>query len=375
MASHSLLDLVCQLQNFETKISEIVMEMAIKLSGLNDTKLLLILSTATGRKVAGSPDLCQQFFQHELATDGSETYLEYDHGRNIMVEVPLLSDNQHQNTEHPNLPVFPCYEESHSPSSHNSHHTVSKATRKRSSRDNTPVEGSSTKSPRIDSFGSLETWNTGDQSEPDYQVTQNFEEADEKVSTDPKNMVLVPLISNNSNPFATPPKPANGSSAKTPRNRPLGISRISIIKYDLPEDVKKQMEDFFEDDQYAAAFLECDPTLILNRDSKEHKILTSLIMQYAKFCAPHVPPDKAERTSFSNKAFEIFWAHFPQLHGIENHVINNGHQNYSVKSYCKSRYSGRMYNIASRDSFRSPNFKTMMMCLTDAPSFPDSSPS
>ena len=51
MASHSLLDLVCQLQNFETKISEIVMEMATKLCALNDTKLFILLSTFMGRKV------------------------------------------------------------------------------------------------------------------------------------------------------------------------------------------------------------------------------------------------------------------------------------------------------------------------------------
>ena len=126
------------------------------------------------------------------------------------------------------------------------------------------------------------------------------------------------------------------------------VAKAGNPDFQISGEVRESLIGFFAENQYAHAFLDCEGLNVISRETKEHKVLTSLIMQFAKFCSPHCPVDKPDKTAFANLAFEIFWQSFPNLHALENHVINNGHQNYSMRGYCKTRFSGRMYSITGR---------------------------
>ena len=303
MASHSLLDLVCQLQTFETKISEIVMEMAVKLCALNDTKLFVLLSTSMGRKVVGSPDLCNQFFQRQLYVDGTESYMEMDPVRNVMVEVPVPNLDR-------GMPVFP-----------GSFHFGASRPRKRSSMDAAGSEERS-KSPKLE----FEAWDTEDA---------------ECCVVDVEESCSAVALPSSSSSSAYHQSNGNRHSSQGRRSAPQQIVRtVNPSKnpakagnpdYELPEKVREGMNKFFAENHFANAILDCDGDQLMSRDTKEHKVLTTLIMHYAKFCSPHCPTDKPDKTAFANLSFEIFWKHCRNLHPIENHVINNGHQNYSMR--------------------------------------------
>ena len=330
MASHSLLDLVCQLQNFETKISEIVMEMATKLCALNDTKLFVLLSTSMGRKVVGAPELCNQFFRQQLHADGTEVYLEYDHSRNAMMEVPILPFDR-------NMPVFP-----------GSPFVAGTGSRKRTSADNGTEDRS--KSPR------LETHNDGGSGtgggggggggagssvggiESQFEAWDTEDAECLVIEEKPDSAVALPST------FSPPnAKPSNGAHHSIIPWRNPGTMVVRTITparssskganpdYELSDGARSQLTEFFVENQYAHAFVDCDALNVTNRDSKEHKVLASLIMQFAKHCGPFCPADKPDRVAFINHSFDIMWQHLPNLHSYENHVINNGHQNYSMR--------------------------------------------
>merc|ERR1719228_967747 len=74
--------------------------------------------------------------------------------------------------------------------------------------------------------------------------------------------------------------------------------------YEMPEETRSQLTDFFTENQYAHAFVDCDALNVTNRESKEHKVLASLIMQFAKHCGPYCPDDKPDRVAFINQSFD-----------------------------------------------------------------------
>ena len=331
MASHSLLDLVCQLQTFETKISEIVMEMAVKLCALNDTKLLVLLSTSMGRKVVGSPDLCNQFFQQRLRTDGTESYLELDPIRNTMTEVPIPTFDR-------NMPVFPggfVFGGGGGGGGGSSGNGDARS-RKRGSTDAGVVGGGEerSKSPRIESYGSV-----GPGIETQFETWDSDDVECCVVEDDYSKAVAIPSSSSSSAMRSNGgPRPLSASRQSFPPQvmRTINPGKQNASKsgnpdYQLPDRVREGMNGFFADNQYAHAFVDCDGYNVVSRDSKEHKVLTTLIMQFAKHCSPHCPSDKPDKTAFANLAFEILWQHCPNLHPFENYVINNGHQNYSMR--------------------------------------------
>jgi len=332
MASHSLLDLVCQLQTFETKISEIVMEMALKLCALNDTKLFVILSTSMGRKVVGSPDLCGQFFQQQLFVDGTESYLELDPVRNALVEMPPPSHDR-------GMPVFPGG--FHVGGVGGGGNSDGSRPRKRPAMDSRGGSERS-KSPKLE----FDVWDSED-----------AECSIVDVESPSTALTLFPPPSSSSSSSSGVNHPNAASLPGGPGGSPQLIARTvhpfkNMAKgnpnYELPENVRQGMMEFFAENQFAHAMLDCDGINLMQRETREHKVLTTLIMAYAKFCSRHCPVDKPDKTAFANLAFEIFWQHCPNLHPIENHAINNGHQNYSMRGYVKSRFSGRMYSISGR---------------------------
>ena len=334
MASHNLLDLVCQLQTFETKISEIVMEMAVKLCALNDTKLFVVLSTSTGRKVVGSPDLCNQFFQQQLRTDGTESYLEFDHNRNVMMEVPIPGFER-------NMPVFPGAFQVGGGGGNG---------RKRSMDDGGSGDaGHDRKSPRMDSYGAggiesqFEAWDTEDAECCVVDVEDSSTSGGGSGVISPPSAHSSSALVQNSNGARY--HHSTSSLFTKPQHHqqrvPVQISRqVAQSKnpnkagnpdYEIPEAVRVGMNAFMADNQFAHALLDCDGLNVVSRDTKEHKVLTTLIMQFAKYCSPHCPVDKPDKTAFANMAFEIFWQNCVNLHEFENYVVNNGHQNYSMR--------------------------------------------
>lgn len=324
------------------------MEMATKLCAINDTKLFVLLSTSMGRKVVGAPELCNQFFRQQLHADGTEVYLEYDHDRNAMMEVPIRPFDRCSS-----VPVFPGGSFGIGGTS---------SSRKRTSTDGGSEERS--KSPRLgDSHGDgggsgiesqFEAWDTDDA---------------ECLVIEEKPEVAIAITSAFSTSTSSS-KHSNGASysamwkqhqgpvvARTPTiTRTITPSRHSSKggnpDFELGDDIRSQLAEFFAENQYAHAFVDCDALNVTNRDSKEHKVLASLIMQFAKHCGPYLPDDKPNRVAFINHSFDVMWQHLPNLHSYENHVINNGHQNYSMRGYCKTRFSGRMNSINARATRR-----------------------
>ena len=62
MASpQSLMGLVSQLQNFEQKLTDILLEISVKMTSLTEAKVFILVETRDGRKFAGNRLLCEDY--------------------------------------------------------------------------------------------------------------------------------------------------------------------------------------------------------------------------------------------------------------------------------------------------------------------------
>jgi hypothetical protein len=75
-SSEGLLSLVNQLQNMETAMGLFLVETALKLSSLHDTKVFVMVDLPEGRKVAGKLDMVQAFMDGQLLPSPNDVQID-----------------------------------------------------------------------------------------------------------------------------------------------------------------------------------------------------------------------------------------------------------------------------------------------------------
>lgn len=71
-SAHNLLGVVNQLQSMENTLTAILIETALKLSSLTDTKVFVLVDSTEGRRFAGAPQLCQSYASNSLSPIGND---------------------------------------------------------------------------------------------------------------------------------------------------------------------------------------------------------------------------------------------------------------------------------------------------------------
>ena len=91
MASANVLGLVNQLQNLEQCLTDLLMEMAVKIGSLTDSNIFLLVETQEGRKLCGQRHFCQQYLRGCLAPVGADFLFDVDASAAAMRQVAAFN--------------------------------------------------------------------------------------------------------------------------------------------------------------------------------------------------------------------------------------------------------------------------------------------
>ena len=91
-SSENLLNLVDQLQHLESTVTNLIFEMALKLSSLTGSNIFVMVETNLGRKYAGKPNLCAEYASTGLKHLHNDIKVDFDPHSGLVKEYPLMRD-------------------------------------------------------------------------------------------------------------------------------------------------------------------------------------------------------------------------------------------------------------------------------------------
>jgi len=103
-SSENLFNLVDQLQHLESTVTNLIFEMAFKLSSLTSSNIFLMVENNLGRKYGGKPNLCSEFVTTGLKPIQNDIVVEFDAGTGSVKEFPNRHhhyDHHHHHHHHP----------------------------------------------------------------------------------------------------------------------------------------------------------------------------------------------------------------------------------------------------------------------------------
>lgn len=95
MASVNVLGLVNQLQNLEQCLTDLLMEMVVKIGSLTDANIFLLVETQEGRKISGQQRFCQQYLLGSLAPVGVDFLFDVDASVSAMRQIGSFNRGIH----------------------------------------------------------------------------------------------------------------------------------------------------------------------------------------------------------------------------------------------------------------------------------------
>ena len=87
-SSENLFNLVDQLQHLESTVTNLIFEMAFKLSSLTSSNIFLMVENNLGRKYGGKPNLCSEFASTGLKPLQNDIVVEFDPSTGSVKEYP-----------------------------------------------------------------------------------------------------------------------------------------------------------------------------------------------------------------------------------------------------------------------------------------------
>ena len=91
-SSESLFNLVDQLQHLESTVTNLIFEMAFKLSSLTSSNIFVMVENNLGRKYAGKPNLCAEYASTGLKHLHNDIKVDFDPHSGLVKEYPSTRD-------------------------------------------------------------------------------------------------------------------------------------------------------------------------------------------------------------------------------------------------------------------------------------------
>lgn len=276
----------------ETLLIDVISDLTQKLSQLSDSAVFfLVESESAGRRVAGSPNLCQSFVDKDVGVhNGIEigNFAAADEHSNASPEI-ISIDNA--SLSDASIAVRPGAGSRSTPS------------RKRASCSSGERDTQSIKVRRLTSAIKLEN-------RSNYVETTLIEDA----------QVIV--------------DPALEDQVKTET---------------LEEGISRHLDYFLNASSKADAIKRSSDPSIFSKSSVMYKLFSSLIWDFSKECAKILPFDESSKPMFTGFAFDLLWNFFPAFEFFDNSPsINSGGCFRSPRGFFKNMFCNRLKDQTTR---------------------------
>ena len=280
----------------ENLLLDALTDLTQKLSQFCESEVLfLVQSSSNGRRVAGSPSLCQSFLNEQLLSNGEEetgdfsTHPPPDEPPDCTPDVETIVDT--------------------SPS----------------------VETSKTPPPLISMRKRVACTTIDDERRPSMKISKLTAAAVKMEALDPSMSA-----------------PIHGVDHQ--HHHPPHIPAVGIMMDESGEEaVGKLLDHFLHSSSKAEAIRQSSDPSIFEKSSVMYKLFSSLIWDYSKECAKVLPFDERCKPLLTSFAFDLLWNFFPAFEFYDNSPsINSGGCFRSPRGFFKNMFCNRLKDQTTR---------------------------
>jgi len=270
----------------ETLLIDVISDLTQKLSQLSDSDVFfLVESGSNGRRVAGSPNLCQSFIEKPLVVP-NESEAE-----------DLIHRETHQNTSAEIISI-----------------------------DNAPISDAlivARSTPR---------------------VAPARKRASSSLERDRRTLVKVRKLTS-----AVKIENQDHLEAVLTDDSVVGGSLEAVKAETVEEGIARHLDHFLNTSSKAEAIKQSSDPSIFAKSSVMYKLFSSLIWDFSKECAKILPFDDQGKPMFTGFAFDILWNFFPTFEFFDNSPsINSGGCFRSPRGFFKNMFCNRLKDQTTR---------------------------